>query len=222
MNKKIISGTIKDQVYKYLKDEICNRNFAPGYWLQEQEIAQQIGVSRSPVREAIKHLAMDGLVIEIPNKGSYVREFTQKDVLDACDLRLMMETYALGQCKENLTEENLQILNEFLVNFNYYYEKNDLKEYINVDTEFHQFMVSLSTNGMISVAYNRLQPLFQPFRIYSLVERRRFDDSIGEHNRIIEALLKKDIEKAIKENTKHLESVRNQTLEMYKTRYHEQ
>ena len=221
MDKKIISGTIKDQVYKYLKDEICNRNFTPGYWLQELEIAQKLGVSRSPVREAIKHLAMDGLVIEIPNKGSYVREFTQKDVLDACDLRLMMETYALSQCKDNLTEANLNSLREFLKEFDYHYKKDNIKEYINTDTDFHQFMVSLSTNGMISVAYNRIQPLFQPFRIYSLLERRRFDDSIGEHKRIIGALLKKDIEKAIEENTKHLELVRNQTLEMYKTRYHE-
>ena len=76
-------------------------------------------------------------------------------------------------------------------------------------------MVSLSTNGMISVAYNRIQPLFQPFRIYSLLERRRFDDSIGEHKRIIEALLKKNVKKAIEENTKHLELVRNQTLEIF-------
>jgi len=126
MDKKIISGTIKDQVYKYLKDEICNRNFTPGHWLQELEIAQKLGVSRSPVREAIKHLAMDGLVIEIPNKGSYVREFTQKDVLDACDLRLMMETYALSQCKDNLTEKNLNALQEFLKEFNYHYEKDNL------------------------------------------------------------------------------------------------
>ena len=65
--------TIRNQVYQILKDDICEGRFAPGQWLQENELAERLCVSRSPIREALRQLASDGLVVEIPNKGVFVK-----------------------------------------------------------------------------------------------------------------------------------------------------
>ena len=73
-------STIREQVYQILRDDICQGVYAPGTRLQEVDLAENLNVSRSPVREALRQLAADGLLLEIPNKGVYVKEFTAKDL----------------------------------------------------------------------------------------------------------------------------------------------
>ena len=70
--------TMKHQIYKIIKDEICNGHYPPGYWLQEKELAAKMDVSRSPVREALKQLVDEGLAIDYPNKGVFVRNLHQR------------------------------------------------------------------------------------------------------------------------------------------------
>ena len=87
--------TMREQVYQILRDNICRGVYAPGTRLQELDIAESLDVSRSPVREALRQLAADGLLLEIPNKGVYVKEFTSKDIEEIFDLRVMLEAYAI-------------------------------------------------------------------------------------------------------------------------------
>ena len=89
--------TIRNQVYQILKDDICEGRFAPGQWLQENELAERLCVSRSPIREALRQLASDGLVVEIPNKGVFVKEFTARDIEEIFDLRVLLEDYAISK-----------------------------------------------------------------------------------------------------------------------------
>ena len=105
MKRKVIN-TIRGQVYELLKQAICDGEFEPGQWLQENELAEKLSVSRSPIREALRQLAADGLVIEVPNKGVFVREFTAKDIEEIFDIRVLMENYAIDKMNEHLTEED--------------------------------------------------------------------------------------------------------------------
>ena len=91
--------TIRNQVYQILKDDICEGRFAPGQWLQENELAERLCVSRSPIREALRQLASDGLVVEIPNKGVFVKEFTARDIEEIFD-RLPERDGAAARPKE--------------------------------------------------------------------------------------------------------------------------
>ena len=84
--------TMKHQIYKIIKDEICNGHYPPGYWLQEKELAAKMDVSRSPVREALKQLVDEGLAIDYPNTGVFVKELTSKDIEEIYDVRIMLES----------------------------------------------------------------------------------------------------------------------------------
>ena len=101
--------TIRNQVYQILKDDICEGRFAPGQWLQENELAERLCVSRSPIREALRQLASDGLVVEIPNKGVFVKEFTARDIEEIFDLRVLLEDYAISKLQHHLTTADMLI-----------------------------------------------------------------------------------------------------------------
>ena len=100
-------GTPPNQI---LKDDICEGRFAPGQWLQENELAERLCVSRSPIREALRQLASDGLVVEIPNKGVFVKEFTARDIEEIFDLRVLLEDYAISKLQHHLTTADMQQL----------------------------------------------------------------------------------------------------------------
>ena len=96
-------STIREQVYQILRDDICQGVYAPGTRLQEVDLAENLNVSRSPVREALRQLAADGLLLEIPNKGVYVKEFTAKDIGEIYDLRVMLESYGIFHSAGHIT-----------------------------------------------------------------------------------------------------------------------
>lgn len=208
-----IAPTIRDQVYQILKEDICNGVYAPGQRLQEVELAQRLNVSRSPVREALRLLAGDGLVQEIPNKGVFVKEFAPKDIEDVCDTRIMMETFAILRAKTTLDEDSRTLLTELIQAMDAAYRCNDLREYIALDGELHDEFVNLSGNGVLIESYQRVHNIVQQFRIYSLMDQQRFDESCDEHRDIVQALLSGDCERAAAVNRKHLELAKMKILE---------
>ena len=106
--------TMKHQIYQILKKEICDGNFPPGQWLQEKELAEKLNVSRSPVREALKQLVDEGLAIEYPNKGVFVKEFTVKDIEEIYEVRILLESYAIKNSVKTITTSNIRELMEIL------------------------------------------------------------------------------------------------------------
>ncbi|MCD8153848.1 MAG: GntR family transcriptional regulator [Clostridiales bacterium] len=211
MKPKIIN-TIRAQIYELLKEAICNGEYKPGQWLQEKELAEQFSVSRSPVREALHQLVSDGLLVEVPNKGVFVREFTPKDIDEIIELRILLENYAIDRLSSNLTEEASEKLTECLDMLNRDYERNDLSAYIEVDTDLHDLIIKLSGNDFLQIIYERVHILIRQFRIYSLREKPRFDESIIEHNDIVHSILEHQPEKAKEANYTHLRLARNEII----------
>ena len=95
--------TIRDQIYKIIRNSLWRGEYTPGQRLQEVELANRLHVSRSPVREALKQLVSDGLVIEIPNKGVYVKKFMVRDIDEIFDVRLMLESYAIRRSPQYMS-----------------------------------------------------------------------------------------------------------------------
>lgn len=204
MNTIRISATIRDQVYQILKRDICEQYYKPGQWLQEKELAARLEVSRSPVREALRQLANDGLVVEIPNKGVFVREFSPDDIKDIFDMRIVMESYAIERSRENLTDDLVAELSETIMKLKAAYDIDDLKLYIEIDTHLHQQLINLGGNKLICSTYERLRSMLQPFRIYSLMDKERFKLSVKEHSDIAEFVIAGQPQKAIECNKAHL------------------
>ena len=105
INTPIRHTTIKEQVYETLKQGILSGAFQPGEWLQEAKIAKSLSVSRSPVREALQQLLGDGLAVNVPNKGVYVKKITTKDMQDIFEVRMCFETIGIQKSAQNLTDE---------------------------------------------------------------------------------------------------------------------
>ena len=112
--------TMRDQVYEILKNNITSGKYRQGQWLQENTLAEELHVSRSPVRDALHQLAKDGLVNEIPNRGVFVREYSLKDIDELFEIRIMFESYAIRAICKNLTESQRQVLEQFKKDFKYF------------------------------------------------------------------------------------------------------
>lgn len=208
-----IASTIKDQVYQILKEEICGGAYQPGQWLQEKELANRLSVSRSPIREALRQLAGDGLVVDIPNKGVFVKEFTLRDIEEVFDLRLMMESYAILHSGKNLTPEYKEELLRYVDELTRAHSEGRLKHYIELDTQLHNLFITLGGNRLLEESYQKVHTMIQQFRIYSLIGQQRFDESVEEHREIVHCILTGALEEANRANQHHLELAKEKILE---------
>jgi DNA-binding GntR family transcriptional regulator len=215
--KKAIVNTIKNQVYQILKDKICEGYFTPNQPLRENELAESLQVSRSPIREAFHQLANDGLVIEMSNKGVFVREFTSKDIEEIFELRNLIESYAIHKSPKNLSVNLKKSLQNCLDNLIKSHDENNLKEYIEYDVQLHKLIISLSGNSHIESTYYKIHSMIQPFRIYSLISYQRFNESILEHQQIVQHILNGTIEKAEEVNHTHLILAKDKIIEYINT-----
>ena len=197
--------TIRDQVYQILRDEICAGKYAPGSWLQETELTEYLGVSRSPVREALRRLVADGLLMEIPNKGVFVKEFTCRDIDEIFDMRVMLESYAIRKSRSRMTSARLQKLFDILEELEHTHAAQELAVYTQSDEILHNRIVELSENSLVISTYDRVRSMNQQFRVLSLTSHRRFDESLEEHRQIVQSLAVGDVETACATNTRHLE-----------------
>ena len=108
---KPIFSTILEQVYNRIKDDILSGAYGPGYHLQEKELAEKLGVSRSPVREALKQLSVEGLTVSLPHKGVIVKSLTEVEIHEIFEIRAVLERAALERAIERITEAEIKEIN---------------------------------------------------------------------------------------------------------------
>ncbi|MBP5224831.1 MAG: GntR family transcriptional regulator [Lachnospiraceae bacterium] len=214
MSAKRTVKTIREQVYRILRDEICQGVYPAGYWLQEAELTEHLQVSRSPVREAMRQLVSDGLLIEIPNKGVFVKKFTIKDIEEIYDLRVLLESYAIYHSAGHMTTSRTEKLLSLLEAFETTYKTGDREAYTAVDEDLHTSIVRFTDNSLVNDIYERVHSMNQQFRVMSLMDERRFRESLDEHRAIIHALVTGDVHTADAIDRHHLmlacEAIRKQ------------
>lgn len=205
-------NTISQQVYSILKKEIVSGTYKPGDWLQEMELAKNLEVSRSPIREALRRLTADGLVVDIPNKGSFVREFTEEEIREIFEVREMLESYAIRHLNKQWTKEEKETFNNYREDFKRLYNEGNLDDYIVVDSRFHRFLVECTENSILLDLYQKVRNMNMLFRIMSLSTKERFDESLKEHISIIDNLLKGNSSEADLINRVHLAYARDTAI----------
>lgn len=207
-----IFATIKDQVYEKLKEDICAGRFQAGQRLQEVELAEELSVSRTPVREALRQLVHDGIAVEIPNKGVYVREFTLKDVQEIYNMRLLLEGYAFDLMESTLTKDGKKRLVDILQELQAAYDRRDLAEYIRWDTALHECFILLANDNMLRMVYRGIQTMIQQFRVHSLSAQGRFEESMKEHTDTVDCILADVFRRAKQTNNRHLELAKEELV----------
>jgi DNA-binding GntR family transcriptional regulator len=206
---------LRELVFESLRESIISGMLNPGERLMEIQLAEEMGVSRTPVREAIRKLELEGLVVMIPRKGAYVAGLSLKDIADVFEIRRALEGLAAELAAERITEEELEELERYLVRISEEIEVGgDLDKVVEIDTDFHTLLYKASRNYRLSQIINNLREQIQRFRTTSLSYPGRMKVAVEEHRRIVEAISSRDGELARKLAQEHIENAENSMMSM--------
>ena len=176
-------------------------------------MAEELGVSRTPVREAIRKLELEDLVVMIPRKGAYVSSISLKDIADVFEVRAAVEALAAGLAAERITDEELEELDRILVKKAEIIGQSDLDRLIEIDTLFHDSLYRASRNAKLVQIINNLREQIHRFRSTSLASPGRMREALKEHRKIVEAISKRNISLAQSLAQEHIENAQNSILE---------
>lgn len=195
-------------VFEYLRNAILAGELKPGERLMEVTIADQLGVSRTPVREAIRKLEKESFVIMIPRKGAYVADLTKKDILEVLEIRKELEGFAAYLAADRMTLTEKEKLGQVVESFNESLINMDKKNMIESDNQFHSLIFEGTKNQrLINIIYD-LHDQFQRFRLIYFNEFNNYKEIQASHNRIFDAIIKEDGPKARLEAENHVENIR--------------
>lgn len=205
---------LREIVFESLRDAIISAILKPGERLMEIQLAEEMGVSRTPVREAIRKLELEGFVVMVPRKGAYVAGISTKDIADVFELRAALEGLAAGLAAERITEEELELLERCLVKVSESVKNNDLEKLIELDTEFHDTLFKASRNERLVQIVSNLREQIQRFRTASLSTPGRMQFALQEHKKIVEAVSDRNVELAQALAKEHIENAENSMLDV--------
>ncbi|MGI6257744.1 MAG: GntR family transcriptional regulator [Anaerovoracaceae bacterium] len=175
-----------------LKEDILSGRLRKNQKLTEQSICDNYQVSRTPVREALVQLEMEGLVESIPNRGSFVVGLSQQDMLDILTLRKIYEVQATSWAIERITEDELDQLEENFEFMEFYTMKEDVDKMLNINQNFHQMIYTASHNRMLMQMLSSYQVYLQYARKKAPREENYLTTVLDEHRKIFEAFKEKD------------------------------
>ena len=196
---------LREVVCETLRDAIRNGILKPGERLMEIQLAEELGVSRTPVREAIRKLELEGYVIMMPRRGTYVANLSIRDVNEVFEIRTSLDSLASGLAAERITDEELERLQRLLVLIGEYIETNDMEKIVETDTEFHDLLYQASRNTrLVGIIFNLREQLTR-FRTTSMGFPGRLAATLEEHRRIVEAIAQGDVKEAQAAAEYHME-----------------
>lgn len=199
---------VSEVVYNILREKIISKEFAEGERLDLEHISKHLGVSKTPIKEALSHLESEGLVRILPRSGTFVSNFTVNDIEDSFDVRRVLECYAVEIICLSASEEEINLLEIMVDKLGDLAKHPDIKaiypDYLKLDHEFHHKMVSLTKNKRLQEAHERENLHAQMARIRYRSFERELNKSQNEHERIILALQQRDLRKAVFEINSHL------------------
>ena len=187
---------LRDVVFNTLRQAILTGEMEPGERLMEIQLANKLGVSRTPIREAIRKLELEGLVIMIPRKGAEVAHITVKDMRDVLEVRSALEELAATLACKNVTPEHIDELKTANRVFEAAIVSKDVVAIVNADVAFHNSIYSMTDNQRLIQLINSLSEQMYRYRLEYVKDARIHSILISEHNDIIRQLADKDVEKA--------------------------
>ncbi|MBN1332491.1 MAG: GntR family transcriptional regulator [Synergistales bacterium] len=207
MREPRLYTTSADYAYQELRHKIITKQLQPGQRLPEVNIAVQMGVSRTPVREALRRLASEGLVMIIPNSGARLAAPTAREIEDTYLVRDRLESLAIGLAAERITERHLRRLEETLIDENRAVEEKDLETYLEVNETFHKTIADASGNRVLAEYVENILARTNAYVVFydPFYELSSFP-SVEEHRAILNALRHHDVERSVELVQHHLKN----------------
>jgi len=208
---------LRELVLDAIRDAIIKGSLQPRERLMEIQMAEELGVSRTPIREALRKLELEGFIVMVPRKGAYVADLSFKDIADVFEIRAALEGLAAGLAAERITEEELEEMERLLVEKREAISNGDILRLVEVDTSFHELMYKASRNERLGVIISNLREQIQRLRKTSLSYPGRMKESLNEHKKIAEAIQSRDVQLARQLAQEHIENAENILIESLKT-----
>lgn len=207
---------LRDVVFNTLRNAILTGELEPGERLMEIKLAQKLGVSRTPIREAIRKLELEGLVVMTPRKSAEVARITKEDLTDVLEVRRVLECLAIDLSCENVTEEEIALMEENLVRFRKAISKNDVKEIALIDVDFHEIIYKSTKNKRLIQILNNLREQMYRYRMEYIKDKETRENLAKEHRLIIDTIISKDNEAGKKAILDHINNQEATILESLK------
>ncbi len=205
-----MSTNRKEQVYDYLREAIMSNTLKPGKPLREMEIANEMQMSRTPVREAFRELEAEGLITNFPACGTIVSNITPSDVEEIYELRVLYEIWALGKSINRITEKELDAVEQDFINSK---KHDDTDLWHKADRQLHRLIIEKSGNRRFIAHVNQLNVQIERIRLLSAMDEKRRESSYTEHLKIIRLIRRRDLPKCTAALQQHLQEVADSAIE---------
>jgi len=208
--------SLTDMAKRYLEKWIVTDNLKPGRQIKEDEIADRLGISRPPVREAFKTLESEGLVIRKPRKGVFVVKMNQTDVIEVYMLKSNLYAMATGLAMEQITEKQLEDLGSLVQKMEYCIREDlsDILNYQKFHCRFHVNIMKIAGNRRLEMFASNLHKQIQRFSYQTLQHREHLQTSVRYHKNIMEKMWEKDKKNAKKIMEEHVLDAMNFLINM--------
>lgn len=182
----------RQQIFEKIRQDIMDGKYKKGDSLIEQKLAEEFGVSRTPVREAMRQLEFDGLVKSIPNRGVFVNGITHQDIKDIYQIRQRIEGLAAVWAVQKMTEDEMEELQNIYDLMEFYTEKGNINKVAELNTHFHEVIFKAAKSKFLKNTLINFQAYIQWARHASIKIEGRAQAALKEHKAIVEAFRKKD------------------------------
>ena len=199
--------SLGSQIFNRIRDDILSGNYTTGEELKEATLGKQLGVSRTPVREALRQLDLEGLVEIAPNRGAKVIGISRKDVEDIYHMRARLEGLAARKAAEQIKEEELAELEEVILLSEFHVKKPESKQMVRLDGRFHEIMYRASGSRMLEHVLTDFLHYVKMARSHFVKTEHRAQESVKEHKRILEAIRQRDGDLAEQLANEHIQHV---------------
>ncbi len=184
---------LRDVVFRSIRNAILKGELEPGERLMEQRLALKLGVSRTPVREAIHMLEKEGLAVTIPRRGAQVARMTEKDLEDVLEIREALDDLAVSTASKRVRDEDIERLSKIMVRFEKAVSQGGVREIAEADEEFHNEIYRIAGNPKLSVIVQNLKEQMYRYRYEYIKDKTDCQVLIKEHKNIIKGLKEGDV-----------------------------
>ena len=196
---------LRETVCETLREAIRKGILEPGERLMEVQLAEELGISRTPVREAIRKLEQEGYVIMMPRRGTYVSSVSVSDIKEIFEIRSALESLSTGLAARRIEPDELEKLRALLAEIEGHIKSRDMDKIVEADIEFHGLLYRVSRNERLVAIIGNLKEQLARFRTLSMSYPGRLQETLEEHRAMVEAIAAGDVEAARDAADRHME-----------------
>ena len=204
---------LRDVVFNTLRQAILKGELKPGERLMEVALADRLGVSRTPIREAMRKLELEGLVVMVPRRGAQVASITEKDLNDVLEVRIALENMAIEKACERMTEEDMESLFLASRSFERVMSEGDLVQMAEADEAFHEMIYKAAGNERLNQVLSNLREQMYRYRMEYLKGKETRNQLLSEHQELTRALRERNVRKAQEISFTHLDNQRKAIIQ---------